>query len=451
MIEKKTQAMMLAALLCNLPGLCPATAKAELLTIKPSNDTRVNQTYADQSFGTDPELRTDTTPDVRTLMKFPVAGVNGRTIRSVTLKLYVIDPTDKGGDLYKLTTNNWGELSTTYNTMPAFDTTMLGSFGAATAGGWISAPVTGLITIDANYSIGIKGASGDGSIYASKEYSSGAYAPYLEIDLEPVATPTPVPTATPVPSPTASPTPYAVADLGYTSVLSDSVLVNGTSCSVQRDKDSGVIERAVKISSGGRAFRFEVRSGDRWTNDGTDKNRSEIEHPTDHSYGTNLWNSHSFMIEPGSMMTSTWNVMGQWHNHGGTPPLFFTLKGSDKFFISTRSGTSSNQLSPRDVDPDNTLDGWYEGTISRGVWHNLVQNVVFGANNNAHLKIWLDGNLIVDQHNISMGYSDKTTTYWKFGLYRNSSSITTVVHYANMETGTIDLSDRIAHPLAIKP
>lgn len=435
---------MLAALFCAMKGLAPVTASAEILTIKPSNDTRVNQTYADQAFGTDPELRTDTTPDVRTLMKFPVAGVNNRVIRSVKLYLYVIDPTDKGGDIYKLTTNNWGELSTTYNTMPAFGTTVLGSFGVATTGSWISAPVNGLITVDANYSIGIKGTSGDGSIYASKEYNSGAFAPYLEIDLAPLSTPTP--TATPIPSPTASPTPYPTSAMGYSSVLQDSVLVNGTSCAVQRDKDTGVIERALKVSSGGRVFRFEVRQDDRWTNDGTDKNRSEIEHPTDHPYGTNLWNSHSFMIEPGAEMTSTWNVMGQWHNHGGTPPLFFTLKSGDRFFISTRSGTSTDQQ-----PPNNALEGWYEGVITRGVWHHLVQNVIFSDTGNARLKVWLDGNLIVDEKDFSMGYGDKTTTYWKFGLYRNASTITTVVHYANMETGTTDLSDRIANPLPIKP
>lgn len=409
---------------------------ADLLRFKPSDDTSVNKSYPSKIYGGGSSLRIDTTPDTRILLKFPVQGIGTRRVLKATLKLYVKNSSSQGGNLYRLGSTSWSEGAVTYSSMPSFGSTLIASIGDAPSSQWKSADLTSIVSADGVYGIGIKGEVSDGCEYASKEDSSGANSPVLEVELEPLPSPTPTstPTATPSPSPVSS------LDMGYRAIFDATQYIDSVACKPQ----SAYKDWSIRKSSGGRAFRFELHQGEARmdSNDiANGKDRTEIKHGTTYPMGKEIWESHSFNIEPGALMTSTWNVMGQWHPGAGTPALFFTLSTNDNLLIGARYGSSTSQK---------RLD-LYQQPIKRGVWHHVVQHVTFGYQNNASVQIWLDGKLIVDKKGISVGYSDSDGVYWKFGIYRNTTSVVTAVQFANVEIGSLSLLDRVAHPLEIKP
>lgn len=445
LITNKARFVAITCALAFLPG---SGWGAELLRFKPSDDATVNKSYSSKNYGGGSSLRVDATPDTRILMKFKVSGINGRQVNKATLKLYVINSCSQGGNVYGLESTSWSEGTVTYSTKPLFSSTMQSSIGSVSSGVWKSADVSALVKADGVFGIGLKPEVSDGCEYASKENSSGAYAPVLELEVASIVavspSPSPAPSATPQPSPSpspvASPTPFSTADMGYRAIFDETQYIDGVACKPQ----GAYKDWSIRRSSGGRAFRFEVHQGENREGTGdtaNGKDRAEIMHGLRFPTGKEIWESHSFMVEPGAAMTSTWNVMGQWHAGAGTPILFYTLSTNESFLISSRHGSSTDQQ---------RLD-LYRFSFKRGVWYNVVQHVKFGSNSNAVIQVWINGQLVIDKKDISVGYSDSSETYWKFGLYRNTTSVVTSVHFANVEVGYLSLFDRVAHPLEIKP
>jgi hypothetical protein len=105
--------------------------------------------------------------EVRSLLKFTVSGLAGAA-SSAKLRLFVKNGSPAGGAVHGLTSNSWGELTVTWNTMPALGS-LLGNIGNAPINTWVEVNVTSAITGNGTFSFAIAGASNDISYYASHE------------------------------------------------------------------------------------------------------------------------------------------------------------------------------------------------------------------------------------------------------------------------------------------
>lgn len=146
----------------------------------PTDDTYVEQDTPTSNYGTSTEITTDTSPVKDILIKFNVQ-VTGQ-ITSATLRLYQIDASDKGGNFHTVP-GSWTESNATWNNAPSADPATFYSLGPVTTNTWYNVSMTSLVTGNGIVSLRVTSSSptGDGSHFASKENSGGAFAPQLII------------------------------------------------------------------------------------------------------------------------------------------------------------------------------------------------------------------------------------------------------------------------------
>lgn len=150
------------------------------ISIKVSEDASVLQSHPNSNYGTNTSLQTDNSPVEQFLVKFNVSGISGKSIKSVKLRLYNKNSSEKGGSFYKVNNNTWTEKSVTFNTAPAHESVPLASLGKVSSGNWYEIDLTALINANGVYSLKGISTNSDGADYASKEKGS-SYAPYLLI------------------------------------------------------------------------------------------------------------------------------------------------------------------------------------------------------------------------------------------------------------------------------
>lgn len=117
------------------------------------------------------------------LLKFTVSGVGSGTIQSVTLRLFCLDASDKGGDFYWVPENSWQENTVNWNSEPAADPTLRASLGAVSVNTWYEVDLSSLVTGDGTYSIRIASTSSNGADYSTKEGAAG-FASQLVVALD---------------------------------------------------------------------------------------------------------------------------------------------------------------------------------------------------------------------------------------------------------------------------
>jgi hypothetical protein len=122
----------------------------------------------------------DNSPIKHGLLRFTVSGVGSGTIHSVTLRLFSLDSSDKGGDFYWVPDNSWQEKIVDWNTEPAADPTLRASLGAVSVNTWYEVDLSSLVTGDGTYSIRIASTSSNGADYSTKEGAAGL-APQLVV------------------------------------------------------------------------------------------------------------------------------------------------------------------------------------------------------------------------------------------------------------------------------
>src|SRR5205814_10352284 len=113
-----------------------AQAAVDSFTFTPTADTYVDSSKPTTSFGTAKGMWVGANPVRKTFLSFSLANVGGRTPVGAHLQLYGLDPSAHGGDVYSISLTSWTE-SITYNTAPAIDGPLLGSFGSVTSSTWI--------------------------------------------------------------------------------------------------------------------------------------------------------------------------------------------------------------------------------------------------------------------------------------------------------------------------
>ena len=158
------------------------TGSGSTVTFGPDADTFVRSDNPTAHPGSKVSLSVDNSPIKHGLLRFTVSGVGSGTIQSVTLRLFCLDGSDKGGDVYWVPDNSWQEKSVDWNTEPAADPTLRASLGAVSANTWYEVDLSSLVTGDGTYSIRIASTSSNGADYSTKEGTAGL-APQLVVTL----------------------------------------------------------------------------------------------------------------------------------------------------------------------------------------------------------------------------------------------------------------------------
>lgn len=184
--------------------------------------------------------------------------------------------------------------------------------------------------------------------------------------------------------------------------------------------------------------------------------RSELTNfNTQRANGTECWGAWSVMVEPISAEYPSWDNtsvmhLGQVHNEdSGSPPIAFVLTADSSLAVLTRSGTSVSEV---------TTTRYTDSNFRRGSVYHVVMNFKTGPTGDGFIKVWINGTLVYDSTvlnpaGIAIGYTDKSFTYWKFGVYRSGAGSTGNIgaYYWNMDFDTSDKSARITNPGVLDP
>lgn len=150
-------------------GVSPTPAPiGSTLEIAVGDDAFTNKNNAGANYGNNSELNTDSSPAKVTWLRFAVAGATAPITRAY-VRMYVTDPSNAGGDLYRVTSNSWSENRITWSNQPAIDGPKVASVGAVRASTWYEWDVTAAVTGDGTYTFALKSGSADGADYKSGE------------------------------------------------------------------------------------------------------------------------------------------------------------------------------------------------------------------------------------------------------------------------------------------
>jgi len=178
-----------------LSGLATAAPTATT-TLTPVADAHVDGSAPSTSYGTGSTLRTDTSPDVRSYVRFNLSGISG-SITRVTLRVWANSASSSGYQVRPVSNTSWGE-TITYSSAPAVGSSSVGSTTKKwSAGAWTEADVTSFVTgAPGLRSFAIVGATSQAISYASRE-SGATKAPQLVVTTGTPGGPTPPAAATP--------------------------------------------------------------------------------------------------------------------------------------------------------------------------------------------------------------------------------------------------------------
>lgn len=154
---------------------------ATTLTFIPTDDATIESGSASSNFGSASKIEVDDSPKQQMLIRFSVSGVGGRTVRDARLRLYNVNASDRGGDFYRVSDNDWNEQTVTWSSAPAADAAPIASLGPVSRDSWVEVDVSPLVTGDGIYSMRVDSTSRNGASYSSKE--TGTHAPELVVSV----------------------------------------------------------------------------------------------------------------------------------------------------------------------------------------------------------------------------------------------------------------------------
>jgi PKD repeat protein len=167
------------------------------LRFSPVADTRVEQANAGTNYGTQVKIGTDgPSTAVESLLRFNLAGVEG-TIQSAKLRLTALDATTDGPAVYAAP-SGWTETGVKWSNKPALSGAALGDKGAIATNAVAEFDVKSLVSGNGELNLGLKQPGTDGVNFASREDTTAARRPVLEVTYK-VAAPEPDPDPEPTP------------------------------------------------------------------------------------------------------------------------------------------------------------------------------------------------------------------------------------------------------------
>jgi hypothetical protein len=144
-------------------------------------DTYVQDTAPTTNFGTATQLKVDSSPVLRTFLKFTVSGLT-EPVTSAKLRIHTADTnkasSNVGGTFGSVSDTTWSETAVTWDNKPAIGAT-LGNLGSVSRNTWYEIDVTSAVTGNDTYSFGVTSPSTNDAIYDSRE--TGANAPQLVV------------------------------------------------------------------------------------------------------------------------------------------------------------------------------------------------------------------------------------------------------------------------------
>jgi len=156
----------------------------EVLRIPVSQDAHVNASTPRQNRGTVTPFVVDGSPNIRAFLRFPVTGVNGRSILSAQLHMYVADASPSGGSVFRTNGANWTETGLTWNNQPGLAGSAVTTIGSVTAGSTRDFDVTPAVTGDGTIDLAITSTNADSAGYASKETPNSTRRPVLVVTVQ---------------------------------------------------------------------------------------------------------------------------------------------------------------------------------------------------------------------------------------------------------------------------
>ena len=161
-----------------VPPTATATATAtatsgpggSTFTFSAGDDALVLSNRATANYGSANILGTDDVPDIRSYLKFNVAGLDG-SVASATLRVFVNSGT-AAFDAAQVADNGWVESSITYSNAPAVGAVINGS-GTVSSGTWVEIDVTSYINGDGTFSLALLTTGVGRDLFSSSEGING--------------------------------------------------------------------------------------------------------------------------------------------------------------------------------------------------------------------------------------------------------------------------------------
>ena len=153
-------------------------AHASAATFNPVADAYVNASSPTTNYGTNVSLRVDTSPIMRSYLRFTVSGLGGAAVQSAMLRIYANSANTTGFSVLALSNNTWAESTITYSNAPAPGSTIDSSSSFAAAS-WVQVDISSYIKAEGTYNL-VLTTTGTNTNLASREDTAG-HAPQLVI------------------------------------------------------------------------------------------------------------------------------------------------------------------------------------------------------------------------------------------------------------------------------
>ncbi|HEU4910604.1 MAG TPA: DNRLRE domain-containing protein [Actinomycetes bacterium] len=160
------------------------TDSGRVLTLSATDDATIRLASPTGSYGGSQELAVDGSPVEHAVVKFTVSGVGSGTVTAAKLRLYNLDASDAGGELFATADNGWTEGTVTWATAPDTVGTRVGSLGAVATGTWYEVDLGSLIRGDGVYSLRLVPTSTNAVKWASRQ-NAGGNGPVLAVTVAP--------------------------------------------------------------------------------------------------------------------------------------------------------------------------------------------------------------------------------------------------------------------------
>lgn len=193
-IGGRLRAALLTAFVAVLPVYLSAASARSASTVSkftPVADAFVDKSQPKANFGTKAALKTDSSPVVRSYLRFTVANVAGEVSRA-TLRI-LPKVSNANGVRVETAGGAWGEKTVTWASAPAPGTAVASS-GALTAGTWASIDVSSLVGGNGTVNLAVVAPAGGAVSYPSREAASNR--PQLVVETAPSTTTTTAPPST---------------------------------------------------------------------------------------------------------------------------------------------------------------------------------------------------------------------------------------------------------------
>lgn len=146
----------------------PPPGDRDVFSFRPSADAYVSAGSPGTSYGSSTMLYADASPVMQSFLRFEPAGLAGRTITDVKLRVFVNDASSAGGQVHRVPSVTWTE-GISYNSKPAYDAAVLGSFGAVSLNQWHEVSLGPIVSGDGPIALAVDSTSSDAARWSSRE------------------------------------------------------------------------------------------------------------------------------------------------------------------------------------------------------------------------------------------------------------------------------------------